>query len=151
MLDGFKSDVLYLYSKFNLEIFIMKITNPELEVVRFNADDVIATSLYYMKAADFNAVRGTSFTSDYVEFEGTMVPTGESGVWGITNIYNAKAADGEDMDGLMSGGTFYFPGTAVTVDMSFMEPTARVAYNAFKSDNGISTNGVTYYEQYWNQ
>ena len=149
MLDGFKSDVLYLYSKFNLEIFIMKITNPKLEVVRFNADDVIATSLYYMSAADFNAVNGTSFTSDYVEFEGTMVPTGDSGVWGITNIYNVKAADGEDMEGLMSGGSVVFGGG--TIPSTFMESTARKAYDAFKRDDGIYTKGVTYYEQYWNQ
>lgn len=151
MLDSFKSDVLYLYSKFNLEIFIMKITNPELEVVRFNADDVIATSLYYMKAADFNAMRGTSFTSDYVEFEGTMFPTGESGVWGITNIYNEKPATGSDIAGLMSGGDYYDPDTGDTIPGWFMESTARIAYDAFKGNNGISTHGVTYYEQYWNQ
>lgn len=151
MLDGFKSDVLYLYSKFNLEIFIMKITNPKLEVVRFNADDVIATSLYYMKAADYNALYGTSFTSNYVEFQGSMVAPDKSGVWGITNIYGAKAAKDDDIAGLMSGGSYTFPDVGVTVDMSDMAPVARQAYNAFKGDDGISTHGVTYYEQYWNQ
>ncbi|MBQ6980167.1 MAG: hypothetical protein IJQ07_05925 [Clostridia bacterium] len=127
----------------------MKITNPKLEVVRFNADDVIATSLYYMKTADYNALFNKNLTSDYVEFEGTMVPTGESGVWGITNIYNVKEADGEDMEGLMSGGSVVFGG--VTIPSTFMESTAKIAYNAFKRDDGIYTKGVTYYEQYWNQ
>ena len=126
----------------------MKITNPELEVVRFNADDVIATSLYYMSAADYNALYGTDFTSDYVQFNGDMVATGNSGVWGITNIYNVQAADTDEIEALMSGsGNF----TGFPIPASVLEPIARQAYNAFKSDDGIYTKGVTYYEQYWNQ
>lgn len=127
----------------------MKITNPELEVVRFNADDVIATSLYYMSAADYNALYGTDFTSNYVQFEGSMVPTtGNSGVWGITNIYNAAEADDDEVEGLMSGGAMF---GGVTVPSFILEPIARQAYNAFASDGDIYTHGVTYYEQYWNQ
>ena len=129
----------------------MKITNPELEVVRFNADDVIATSLYYMSAADYNALYGTDFTSDYVQFNGDMVATGNSGVWGITNIYNVQAAPDDEVPGLMSGGAVYIPELGMTLPSTVMEPIARQAYNAFKSDDGIYTKGVTYYEQYWNQ
>ena len=130
----------------------MKITNPKLEVVRFNADDVIATSLYYMKTADYNAWFNKNLTSDYVEFEGTMVGDGSSGKWGITNIYNVREASGGDIAGLMSGGgDYYDPDTGDTLPGWFMKSTAKIAYNAFKGDDGIYTHGVSYYEQYWNQ
>ena len=129
----------------------MKITNPELEVVRFNADDVIATSLYYMSAADFNAAQGTNFTSNYVQFEGSMVGDGSSGEWKIINISGATAADDDDIAGLMSGGSVYLPEIGITIPSTVMEPIARQAFNAFKGSDGIYTKGVTYYEQYWNK
>ena len=52
----------------------MKITNAELEVVRFAAEDVLATSLFYV--ADSNS--GTGYYGVY----GTMAPSyEEEGTW----------------------------------------------------------------------
>ena len=126
----------------------MKITNPELKVVRFDAEDVIATSLYYAPAAAFNATQGTSFTSDYVQFEGTMVGSGPD-AWMITNVRDAIAADSDSIDGLKSGGSYYFSEFGITVDMSNMAPLAQQAYDAYEYEGGLYTRGATYYETYW--
>lgn len=44
----------------------MKISNPEMKVIRFANEDVIATSLYYMSAADYNEAMGTNYTTPYI-------------------------------------------------------------------------------------
>lgn len=115
----------------------MKITNPELEVVRFSADDVIATSLYYIKDGDV-----------YKEFEGVMTPD-SNGRYKITPVSGFTVVDDDDVEGLMSGGSVVFFGT--TIDMSDLAPIAQQTYTAFKIDDEYYTYGVTYYEQYWNK
>lgn len=117
----------------------MKITNPKLEVVRFNADDVIATSLYYIKDGD-----------TYVQFEGVMTPD-SNGRYKIEPVSSFEVVDDYTVAGLMSGGSYYFPDTGIPVDMSSLAPIAQQTYTAFKIDNDYYTYGVTYYEQYWNQ
>lgn len=128
----------------------MKITNAELKVVRFNSEDVIATSLYYMPSAAFNALAGTDYSSDYVQFEGIM--TGydpDASGWAITNIGAVSAADTDEMDGLKSGGSFYFPDVGITIPMSHMAPLAQQAYEAYSYNDGYYTKGATFYETYW--
>ena len=117
----------------------MKITNPKLEVVRFNADDVIATSLYYIKDGDV-----------YKQFEGIMSPD-SNGRYMITPVSDFEVVDDETVEGLMSGGWTYLPDVGITIPSTAKEPIARQTYTAFKIDDDYYTYGVTYYEQYWNQ
>ncbi|MBO4693395.1 MAG: hypothetical protein J5659_03255 [Clostridia bacterium] len=127
-----------------------RLTNPELKVIRFASEDVIATSLYYAPSAAFNAINGTSFTSDFVEFEGSMTSYDPAaGGYSVSNIYNVKAANNDDIDGLKSGGSWVVPGVGITIDMSSMAPVARQSYNAYSYEGGLYTNGVTYYDTYW--
>ena len=128
----------------------MKITNFELEVVRFSSDDVIATSLYYAPAAAYNAATGASFSSDYVEFEGSMTAyDSAAGGWYISPHSYAQAADPDDVDGLKSGGSHYIPEVGITIDMSSMAPLAQQAYDAYGYEGGLYTKGATFYESYW--
>lgn len=137
MLDGFKSDVLYLYSKFNLEIFIMKITNPKLEVVRFNADDVIATSLYWTTSEAYEAATGVHYDTPYVWFNGDMSATDNSGEYRIDNIY---AVEGITEDSLLFVRGGYIPDAGITF------PGTKSAYQPYYKDGDWYTNGVTYKE-----
>lgn len=128
----------------------MKISDFEIKVVRFSSDDVIATSLYYAPAAAFNSVTGGSFTSAYVEFEGTMTGyDSDAGGWYVANPRGAKAASDDDMDGLKSGGTIYLPDVGITIPSTVMEPIAQQAYDSYEYNGGLYTKGATYYEAYW--
>lgn len=128
----------------------MKIDSLELKVVRFDSEDVIATSLYYAPSAAYNAAFGGSFTSNYVEFNASMIGYDDAaGGWMVTNPYGAKAASDDDIDGLKSGGSYTFPDVGVTVDMSHMAPIAQQAYDAYSYEGGLYTKGATYYELYW--
>ena len=128
----------------------MKITDLELEVVRFADGDVIATSLYYAPSAAFNSVYGTSYSSNYVQFEGSMTNyDSTAGGWYISNVYGAAAADDDEMAGLKSGGAMYFPDVGITIPMSHMAPLAQQAYDAYSYNDGLYTKGATFYESYW--
>ena len=116
----------------------MKMTNPELKVVRFNADDVIATSLYWMTSAEYEAATGEHFDTPYVWFNGSMVATGNSGEWRITNIENIQGVS-EDYLGYIVGTYFedvgvYFPGVG------------GISYVPYYKDGDWYTNGVSYKE-----
>lgn len=152
MLDGFKSDVLYLYSKFNLEIFIMKITNPELKVVRFNADDVIATSIGALtgKTGLFYVDNGNggydSFNGEFGEFNASL--------YEITGLYAWEYNVGGDRDRLISaknGGMVYMPDVGYPIPASVLAQNAPQTYDANLDSGVYYSNGVSYYEQYWNQ
>ncbi len=109
----------------------MKISKPEIEVVRFANEDVIATSLYYMSSADYNAAKGTSYTDPYVIFNGSMTPAGD-GVWKVPDPYAVTAV--EDL-GLITGiPEIGFPGKG------------DISYEAYYKDGDFYTNGVTYKE-----
>lgn len=128
----------------------MKISNPEMKVVRFANEDVIATSLYYASAADFNSAFGTNFTSDYVEFNGSMTGfDSAAGGWYVSNVYGAQEADSDSMEGLKSGGSIYLPEYGITIPSTAAEPIARQAYSTYSYNDGLYTKGATYYELYW--
>ena len=132
----------------------MKISTPEIKVIRFSSEDVIAASssltgspgLFYIPSSQYS---GYSGSADYVEFNGTI--GSKSGVgYLIENIYGAKGDDSDDRAGVMSGGSVYFPEFGNTVDMSHMEPIAQQTYDAFRYDDGrYYTNGISYYTAYW--
>ena len=128
----------------------MKISTPEIKVIRFSSEDVIVASgaairSFYIPS---NQYSGSSFSSEFVEFSGTIGSLSGNGYL-IENVSGAKAADSEERDGLMSGGSVSFYG--VTIDMSDMAPVARQYYDAFSYDGQYYTNGRSYYDQYWNQ
>lgn len=134
----------------------MRMAELKLEVVRFASEDVIATSagpltgltsgLFYIPAGQYAGYTGSA---SYVQFSGDF---GEQsgGNYEIINIRGVSGDDDDDRAGLMSGGSYTFPGVGVTVDMSHLAPIAQQAYDAFSYGNGkYYTNGVSYYNQYW--
>ncbi len=136
----------------------MKITNPELKVVRFANEDVIATSfgplsgtngLFYIPAGEYSGTY--SGTGNYVEFNGTL-GNYSGGKYEITNIYNATADIDPDRSVLVSKqtGMVFMPGTGTPVPASVLETYAKQGYDAFSYGGGkYYTNGVSYYESYW--
>ena len=129
----------------------MKVSNPELKVVRFANEDVIATSGYFMSATDFNSLYGTSFTSDYVRFNGYMTGYDDAaGGWAVApNLASATNAANDEIEGVMSGGSYYFADFDVTVDTTHMAPIAQQHYGAYSYEGGLYTKGASYYELYW--
>ena len=116
----------------------MKISNPELKVVRFGADDVIATSLFY----------GTDALGNYKTFNGVLSPLGD-GTYAVTNVYGVDDADMDEIDGLKSGGSVYLPELGLTIPSTAMEPIARQAYEAYTYEDQYYSHGASYYDLYW--
>lgn len=132
----------------------MKFVTPEIEVLRFSTEDVIATSgapivtkLFYMPTDQF---QGGLSGSDYVQFEGVMgAYDSAAGGYRITDVYSPALADTDEVNGLMSGGTLYIPELGITIPSTALAPIAQQAYNAYSYNGGYYTNGVTYYDMYW--
>jgi len=131
----------------------MKISNPELKVVRFGADDVIATSgltgqigLFYIPADQYS---GGSFSGDYVQFDGTFGNYNGS-AYEITNIHGATGDVDGDRAGLMTSAPMYvYPDTGVPVPASVREPIAKQTYDAYSYGGGYYSNGSSYYDIYF--
>ncbi len=115
-----------------------RLTNPELKVIRFASEDVIATSLYYATSAAFNAAQGTNFTSDYVMFNGSMRYDGDLGAYLISDIKAPTASSAEDKV-FFSGG--YIPEAGITL------PPHGNGYDAYEYNGGLYTNGVSYVDR----
>ena len=130
----------------------MKISTPEIKVIRFSSEDVIVASgavtrSFYIPSSEYS---GYSGSSDFVEFYGTI--GSQSGVgYLIENISGVKDANSEERDGLMSGGSYYLPDVGITVHDSSMAPIAKQYYDAFSFDGQYYTNGSSYFDKYWNQ
>ena len=108
----------------------MRISTPELNVVRFANEDVIATSLYII--ADGNAYSG------YSMFSGTMAPTGESGTWIVTKNGGSWEIDEATIENEKIGA--YGDEWTMTYDVYQTE------------ENGpYYTKGASYYDLYGNQ
>ena len=137
----------------------MKITNPEIKVVLFASDDVIATSgmigaltgqsgLFYIPTSQYT---GGSYTGDYVQFSGTF-GNYSGGVYEITGISGATGGvDGDkaNLDSIQNG-SVYLPDVGITIPASVFENIAKQTYDAYSYGNGTYyTNGVSYYEQHW--
>lgn len=117
----------------------MKISNPEMKVVRFANEDVIATSLYYMSAADYNAAMGTSYDTPYVWINGAMSGASydsSTASWKI-DVTSVEPATEDDMlfvrGGYIEEVGIYFPGTSSS-------------YEAYIKNGEHYTKGVTYKE-----
>lgn len=117
----------------------MKISNPEMKVVRFANEDVIATSLFYMSAADYNAAMGTNYTTPYVWVNGAMSGASYDSAtasWKI-DVTSVEPATEDDMTFIRGGyieeAGIYFPGT-------------KTGYEAYIKDGEYFTKGVTYKE-----
>lgn len=127
----------------------MKISTPEIKVIRFSSEDVIVASSSLTGVYGSFYIPSSQYSSGYGEFNGTIGSQSDRGYL-IENVSGAKGADPEEMEGLMSGGSVTFMG-GVTVDMSHMAPIAKQYYDAFSYDGQYYTNGRSYYDQYWNQ
>lgn len=117
----------------------MKISNPEMKVVRFANEDVIATSLFYMSAADYNTAMGTNYTTPYVWVNGAMSGASYDSAtasWKI-DVTSVEPATEDDMlfvrGGYIEEAGITFPGTTA-------------AYEAYIKDGEHFTKGVTYKE-----
>ena len=124
----------------------MKISNPELKVVRFNADDVIATSVLIGKTGLFYVDNGNG---GYNSFNGTF-SSFDGSVYGITGIYAEEKDVGDDRSGLLEMADFYTMGVTIPM-VPVMESIAKQAYDANFDGNNYHSDGVSYFERYWNQ
>ena len=129
-----------------------RLTNPELKVIRFASEDVIATSVLLGKTGTFyipsGQYSGGSFSGNYVEFNGTFNSYSD-GVYGISGIYGAKGDVDSDRDVLISPPPYYFNDTGVTVAGEFMANMSKNIYDAYSYDGQYYTNGISYYDTYW--
>lgn len=131
----------------------MKISTPEIKVIRFSSEDVIVASSsltgvsgsFFIPSKEYS---GFSASGDYVEFTGTIGRRSSVGYL-IGNISGVTDADSDEVEGVMSGGSYYFPDVGVTIPASpVMESMARQYYEAFNYDGQYYTKG-TYYDLYW--
>lgn len=134
----------------------MKISNPELKVVRFGADDVIATSgligaltgtkgSFYIPAGQYT---GGSYSGNYVEFNGTFGNYNGS-EYEITGISGAKGGIDGERDEMKSGEDVVFGGVTIP-GVPTMESFAKQYYDAYSYGGGTYySNGTSYYEMYW--
>ena len=119
----------------------MKMKNPEIEVVRFANEDVIATSLFFMSAADYNAGMGTNFETEYVWFTSAMSGANydsEKSSWKLTDISNLEGVTEDDL-GFIRG--MYFEETGV-----YFPGVGGASYEAYVSNGELYTKGVSYTE-----
>lgn len=126
----------------------MKISTPEIKVIRFSSEDVIVASSSLTGVYGSFYIPSSQYSSGYGEFNGTIGRKSDVGYL-IENVSGAKAADPEEREGIMSGGSVTFGG--VTVPMPDMAPIAQQYYDAFSYDGQYYTNGKSYYDQYWHQ
>ncbi len=118
----------------------MKISNPEMKVVRFANEDVIATSLFYMSAADYNAAMGTNYTTPYVWFNGAMNGASYDSSTASWKIDVTTPVDPVTEDDLIFVRGGYIAETGVTI------PGTTASYEAYIKDGEHYTKGVTYKE-----
>ena len=133
----------------------MRITNPEINVILFSNEDVIATSgaigtlfsdrLFYIPFAEYGGT--VSGSGAYVEFRGDFTNNG-SGSYLISNINSAQAVPESDVTNLTTPGHAYLPDVGITINSNAMAPIAAQAYTASYSNGSYYTNGVSYYDQY---
>ena len=126
----------------------MKISEPELKIIRFCSDDVIATSQFFLTAGQFD---GYSGAEPYVRFDGTMRPNND-GTYRITGIHGVEGASVNDYELVTSNGDMYFPETGITIPGSnpFGANMARQTYDAYRYDEGTYySHGASYYELYF--
>ena len=130
----------------------MKITNTELNVVRFASEDVIATSGLVGKVWQFfipsSQYGDGTMSGEYVMFNGTVYPYG-SGPYEITNIYDVQANADNDRNGMMTG-TIYIPEYGITLPSTALDPIAKQTYDAYSYGDGkyYTNGGASYYEMY---
>ena len=110
----------------------MKITNPEMKVVRFENEDVIATSMYII--ADTGSLTGISI------FEGSMYGPGEEGTWAIGTTGWKMDISQDEVNAIKTAQNGY---------SWYGDPV----YDAYQTEqNGpYYTKGASYYELYGNQ
>ncbi len=130
----------------------------KLEVIRFANEDVIATSSligaltgkpgsFYMPTSQYS---GGALGGDYVYFNGTF-GNYDGNVYNITSPYGFVSDTESNRAALAPGGGDYtFPDEGVTVPGSILGNIAKQHYDAFSySDGQYYSNGVSYYESYW--
>ena len=137
----------------------MKISNTELKVIRFGADDVIATSLmmgplsgssglFYIPASQYS---GGSFSGEYVEFNGTFGDF-DGSAYRIDGINTVSSPPETDRAGLITASGnengFVDLGVGYPLPASVLIPIAQQAYDAYSYGGGYYSNGQSYYDIY---
>lgn len=126
----------------------------KLEIVRFAAEDVIATSVLVGLTGSFYIPTGQytgagSFSGDYVQFSGTF-GSYSGGAYEITDVNGAMDGVDSDRNVLAGGPPYYFPDMGVTVDSGTMANIAKNFYDAYSYGDGrYYSNGASYYQQYF--
>lgn len=129
----------------------MKISTPEIKVIRFSSEDVIvASSSLTGVNGSFYYIPSDQSSGDSVEFYGTIGSYNNSAVgYVIEKVRDTGPVDSEQRQGLMSGGSFTFSDGGFPVPASVMESMARQYYDAFSYNGQYYTTGISYYNQYW--
>lgn len=135
----------------------MKITNPELKVVRFDNEDVIATSIgpltgtsgmFFIPSSQYG---DGSLAGNYVYFNGKLGDYSD-GSYTITDISGAYGNADSDRNFFIPPAG-YFENEGVTLkpeDMYLIQLWGSKTYDAFSYGNGqYYTSGVSYYENYF--
>lgn len=127
----------------------MKIQSTKMQVIRFSAEDVIATSLGALTGQS-----GLFYVDDgnggYNSFNGTFGSySGNS--YEIVGMNTYETGVGDDRENLITGKNgVYIPELGITLPANpTVSGIAKNAYDAFSSDNGYYTNGISYFELYW--
>ena len=112
----------------------MKMTNPELKVVRFANEDVLATSFYIV--ADPSSYTG------YSQFAGTKYGPVDEGVWYVERSGGKWSISVDDINTLKNPGE-YAPG-------EYYDVGQYITYDAYQTevDGPYYTHGASYYELY---
>ena len=110
----------------------MKMATPELKVVRFANDDVIATSYYIIE--DPYSYTGLS------GFRGAMYGSGEDGSWYVQPTGNLNPAQPDELEYIKTTGG----------NNSRYDWYGTPLYDAYKIGDYYYTKGASYYDLYHN-
>lgn len=135
----------------------MKITNAELKVIRFASEDVIATSGWFdgPLTGKTNGFFNINTGDGYYQFGGTVGQYNGSvyQINGISNYHSIPASDIAPLtagpNGTEGNGMSYFSDVGVTLPASILTNSAQNGYEATYSNGTYYTDGLSYYENYW--
>ena len=130
----------------------MRISNPELKVVRFSSADVIATSAALMGATISGLFYMPNGSGGYQGASGTFGEK-DHGVYELLNYtLTDEVLDQSGIDMLIAASQnpngMVDSGMGYPIPASVLLPIAQSTYLTYYDNGHYYTNGISYYEQY---